>query len=161
MIASKTRDKIKAEIREELMEELSPAMDGMAMAAAARSNSADKNEAGLRAVNEKMDDLMDQNKRLRSELDNLKSEQRSSKRVKFREDVEGGGEYEKNSKGELCATKKGSKIWTKNFTFFVEPQWCAHCKKDAYHLPHRCPTLPEMKKKREESEARRGVKRER
>ena len=48
-MASKTRDEIKAEIREEIMEELSPAMDGMAMAAAARSNSADKNEAGLKA----------------------------------------------------------------------------------------------------------------
>ena len=160
-MASKSKDEMKAEIRQEILEELNPAMEGMAMAATARSNSADKNEAGLKAVNEKMDDLMSQNKRLRSELDQLKSEERSGKRVKFKEEEDTECPRERNSKGELCATKKGTKKWTKYFSFFVDPQWCEHCKKDAYHLPHACPTLPENKKKKEESERRRGVKRER
>ena len=160
-MTSRTKDEMKAEIRQEILEELTPAMDGMAMAATARSNSADKNEAGLKAVNEKMDDLMSQNKRLRSELDILKSEERSGKRVRIKEDEEIGGTRERNSKGELCATKKGTKRWTKHFTFFVDPQWCEHCKQDSYHLPHHCPTLPENKKKKEESKKRRGVKRER
>ena len=104
------------------------------MAATARTNSVDKNEAALNAVNSNMDALISQNKRLSSELDRLKSKEGGGKRVKFKEEEE---------------------------AFFVEPQWCEHCKQDSYHLPHHCPTLPENKKKKEESKKRRGVKRER
>ena len=161
-MASKTKKEIKAELRAEIMDELSPAMDSMAMATTARTNSVDKNEAALNAMNSKVDALISQNKRLNSELDRIKSKDGGGKRVKFKRDQDGtGGENELNSKGVLCATKKGSKRWTKSFTYFVEPQWCEHCKEEAYHPPRYCPTLPENKKRKRESEERREAKRSR
>ena len=62
-------------------------------------------------------------------------------------------ETELNSSGEACPVKKGMGRM-KKFWFFEEQQYCANCKKMAYHLPNYCPELPDRKKRKAEAIAR-------
>ena len=86
VMASKTRESIKEEISEELMEKISPALENMAMAATARSNNVDRNEAALNDMSSKMDALISQNQKLNSEVERLKSKEGGDKRVKYEEE---------------------------------------------------------------------------
>ena len=59
---------------------------------------------------------------------------------------------ELNTQGQVCLTRYGKGYGKKKFIFFVEEQWCKHCKAKKFHIPNYCPKSPEGQKRKADND---------
>ena len=108
-------------------------------------------------MNTKLETAMDRITELNAEVARLRKQSANTRTVSFKteegaeEPAPGNQTTANNSQGLPCAIKKQKSGPMQGKWFFVNPQYCKTCKKEAHHLPRYCPEKRENNKRKLEA----------